>query len=222
MHPRLYGQPAFQFLVDYAPNEFISYSAHESLPPEDVLQMYLQGSTLALALCRWAQLLRWPVGMTPDYLQDNDWGITWVELYFSFLWATGVHIPIKVSGTAYTTRMIDFTLPEAMLLPHSKRSLASQTTCFQRSLSALNHLTGQKWFPHFNSGRVTSLKHLGWSVQATGIPCRPILPCQYDAMRAVYKIATGQVHKINADCRIIPFLQTNNPCWLSSLCRRYQ
>ena len=49
------------------------------------------------------------------------------------------------------------------------------------------------WFLQFRTGRVASLKHLGWSVQATGMPCRPIIPCQEDAMQAVYKLAKRRI-----------------------------
>ena len=118
-------------------------------------------------------------------------------------------MPIKVSGSGYNTKMVEFLSDEGMLLPKSKRSLASQTTCFQRSLAALNNLTAMKWFPTFQSGHVTSLKHLGWNVQATGIPCRPLLQCREPTMNMVRKLVPGPQFKSNMSEHVI--VSTHDP-----------
>ena len=203
MSARIYGIDAFNILCNYVPDHFVSICDQELMPATDVLQAFLQGATTALALCKWAQTLTWPPDIQASYRSDADWGITWMELYMNFLCVTGIHMPIKTSGSGYNTVMVDFQSDQGMLLPKSKRSLAAQTTCFQRSIAALNNLTGTRWFPCFDSGHVTSLKHLGWNVQACGIPCRPGMQYVVESMTLVHKLVPGPQFKSNLSEHVV-------------------
>ena len=203
MSSKIYGEDAFNILNNFAPIHYTAFCLHVPIPPLEILQAFLQGSTTALALCKWAQTLLWPPDLQPDYRSDTDWGITWMELYINFLCLTGRYMPIKVSGTGYNIKMVDFLSDEGMLLPKSKRSLALQTTTFQRALAALNNISGVKWFPNFHSGHVTSLKHLGWNVQATGIPCRPVLQSISQTMNIIHKLVPGPQFKSNMSDHVV-------------------
>ena len=203
MHPRLYGEEAFQSLEEYNPPHFDFICSHFPNPDLQTCQAFLQGATTAMALCIWAKSLKWPPDLDSKYLNSNDWGITWVELYINFLLTTGIHMPIKTGGTGYNIRFIEFLSDEAMLLPRSRRSLAMQTTSFQRAISALNSLTNIGWFPTFDSGRVTSLKHLGWQVQATGIPCRPSMLRQKETMQFIRKLVPRSHTKGNISDHVV-------------------
>ena len=197
MPKNCFGAEAFNILIHFQPESYVSFCSDWVIPGDDQLQLFLQGATTARALYEWAQLLKWPHDMDENYLCDDDWGISWAELYLNFLHTTGCFFPIKLSGSGYNAIQVDFQSPEGLLAPRSKRSLASQTTCFQRGIAALRTLTDDRWFPTFAHGRVTSLKHLGWDIQVTGIPCRPILPQQALTMETVRKLISGPNHKRN-------------------------
>ena len=68
----------------------------DALPP-------LQGANIACTLCKWLQLLKRPQNISHDYSCRDDWGVSWVELFVSFLLSTGMHMPVGISGTAATS-----------------------------------------------------------------------------------------------------------------------
>ena len=208
MPKQLTGDEAFQLLTSFSPIDYQSFCQAWVLPSDDTLQLFMQGATIASALLQWMQLLRWPVNLQEDYLCDDDWGISWVELYISFLHTTGCFLPIKLSGSGYNAHQVDFLSDEGLLAPKSKRSLAIQATCFQRAIAALPMLTLDRWFPIFKHGRVTSLKHLGWDIQITGIPCRPILPQQSTTMQTVRRLIQGPDHRRNLSDNMITSIDT--------------
>ena len=57
MAPRVYGDDAFNILYNFAPIQYVPLCAHFQLPTLDILQAFLQGSSTAFALCKWAQTL---------------------------------------------------------------------------------------------------------------------------------------------------------------------
>ena len=136
-------------------------------------------------------MLQWPPDLQSSYLRDDDWGITWTELYVNFLMVTGFYFPIKLKDSGPYARYVPFHSDEALLAPKSKKPLASQVLMFQRSLQALSSLTEIQWFPSFDSGKVCSLRHAGWGVQANGIPCRPIMPRRNESMLVIKKMIKG-------------------------------
>ena len=192
-----FGEDAFHILTNFQPSHYVSICTELTIPPLPTLQLFLQGARLALALFEWLRLLYWPPDLNEDYLCEDDWGISWVELFINFVQTTGCHFPIKISGTGYNMKQVAFLSSEGLLLPKSKRSLASQVVCFQRGITALRTLSPGVWFPTFKKNRVTSLKHLGWDIQVTGIPCRPCMPNQDRTMKTFHDLICGPGHKRN-------------------------
>ena len=184
MPPKLFGNEAFEFLSTFDVVEYKPFGnvADLQIPEPDVLKVFLQGARLCLALCQWCKTLRWPPDVASDYKRETDWGIMWAELCANFFVVTGCFFPVKVQGMGSKATFVDFESDEAKLCPWSRKSLANQSVCLQRSFGALHTLTGSQWFPTFDSNKVTSLKHLQWNVQGAGIPCRPIMTRQRETM----------------------------------------
>ena len=197
MPKRLFGSDAFDFLINFNPQGYVPLAvlSEVAIPDSNVLQLFLQGANCASLLCQWCLQLRWPDRLDTTYLKDDDWGITWTELYIDFLLSSGQYFPLKMNDSGPYARYIPYNSDEARLAPRAKKSLASQVLNFQRSLRALSSLTNIDWFPRFDSGKCSSLRHLGWDIQACGIPCRPILPCQAQTITAIKQIVRGPAFK---------------------------
>ena len=216
MPPKLFKHDAIDFLTNFYP---INYAALPNtgeafLPDLNILQFFQQGPNMARALALWASMLRWPIQMDPSYNRPDDWGIAWVELFINFSLVTGLYFPIKISGVGAKTVFAAFESEEALLAPKSRRSLAIQTLCFQRSLCSLNSFFNGLWFPKFDSNKCRSLTHIKWEVQAAGIPCRPVLPLQSQTLSTVQKIAfsMGEKYKLSE-----PFVRPDIPKILDSI-----
>ena len=197
MPPKLFGCDAVEFLIHFNPISYIPLprTGSEFLPELEILQLFQQGANMARALALWAALLKWPTDVHESYKRPDDWGISWVELFINFTLVTGLYFPVKVSGTGAQTVFAAYESDEALLAPKSRRSLAIQTLCFQRSLCSLNSFFGVQWFPKFLSNKCRSLTHLKWEVQAAGIPCRPVLPLQSETLSTIKKIAYSPAEK---------------------------
>ena len=192
MPPNLFGEDAFRFLTDFHPADYSMLPSirEVAVPDAGILQLFLQGANIAQAMCRWCQTLKWPSNLDSSYLVETDWGILWAELFVNFLLVTGLFFPIKISGNGSTAVFVDYESDAGRLSPWSRRSLANQIICLQRSLVALSNLTDHVWFPQFNVQRVTSAKHINWKVQGTGIPCRPVMEMQRETMMVVKKLTS--------------------------------
>ena len=178
MPSNLLGADAINFLRTYDQPSYVvlPHTGAPNIPPLEQLQLFLPGANVAWALCQWLSLLRWPHDLNPSYKRKDDWGISWAELYINFVQTTKQYYPVKISGNGGKTIFADFLSDTVSLGPKSKKSLANQIVCFQRSLPALNTLLQATWFPSFDSIHNVAIKHCGWDIQAAGIPCRPLLP----------------------------------------------
>ena len=175
------GQEAVEFAVHFAPNNFSPLGVFQI--PDGTFSACLQGQNLGRAFVLWAELICWP----PDVQQADkmDWGMSWLELLFSFYITTGYNIPIKIDGTGAKARYIDYHSDEATLLPKSKRTASLQILSFRNLLQNLLTITDTPFFPVFGESKCRSLQRLGHVCPVAGVPRRPTIPNQEQTIRTV-------------------------------------
>ena len=116
----LMGQEALDVMIAFAPPEYVTrpvvHCADEKFHP------CLQRANIAKAFKLWADLLKWPEDLQPDYdpVQHGDVGISWFELFTSFYLSTGWRCPIRISDAGAQSKYIGYGDPEAIALPDAK------------------------------------------------------------------------------------------------------
>ena len=175
------GQDAVDFAVHFAPHDFTSFGVFQI--PDDTFAACLQGQNLGRAFVRWAELICWP----PDVYQADktDWGMSWLELLFSFYITTGYNIPIKRDGAGAKATYIEYTSDEAALLPKTKRAASLQILSFRNLLQNLLTITDTPFFPVFGESKCRSLQRMGHVCPVAGVPRRPTIPNQEQTILAV-------------------------------------
>jgi hypothetical protein len=187
------GAEACDALTKFAQDSYVPLPIFEF--DDDALHACLQGANIAKGLLLWSRLLRWPVGLQPDYdmKTTGDWGVSWLELLFSFFLTTGFRCPIRLEGAGAQSKYIDYADPQALLLPDNKRSVSLQILCFRNLWQNVTTLVQHDILPKFNSYKCFSISRLGFKSPVAGIPCSPILPNQEMTMKLVW----GYIQQLN-------------------------
>ena len=97
------------------------------------------GITYMLRLYHWVSTLRWA-----PHVQEDEWGVSWIELFLSFQMSTESDIPVNLS----TDDRPLVTLPEhneavKLIKPTTHKRMIS----FEKSLRALEKILGVELFP---------------------------------------------------------------------------
>ena len=187
MPPKLNGDDAIDFLCDFHVSEY-SCLPHQIID-EQCFHACFQGANIAKALSIWCSTLKWPVNICDqaDYRRKDDWGISWLELFFNFCLCTRRFFPIRIEGRKKDSVYIDFHSDEALLNFGKKRAANMQTLCMERLIRALEKLQQCTLFPTFKSNQCKSLMRFGYAGKHTGIPCRPVMNKQTETMEWVRK-----------------------------------
>eukprot|EP00438_Fugacium_kawagutii_P033784 Skav218498 [mRNA] locus=scaffold3758:36377:39745:- [translate_table: standard] len=184
MPKHIFGQEAVAFLSSYQDVSYIHFT-EDPMPPEYVLQACQQGSRLAYALITWCKSLKWPAGISPEYSEKDDWGISWFELWVNFYVTTGLAFPMRLSGLGAKSVYLPYFSPESHMQPPSKRAVSQQAFVLQKSLNQICTISQVQWFPSFKHSVCSSHKHLNYLSKAAGIPCRPTMHRQNETMQAI-------------------------------------
>ena len=214
----LMGADACEALIKFAREDYIPMPSFDI--DDSSLHACLQGANIAKAFLLWSRLLRWPDGLQEDYdmKTTGDWGVSWLELLFSFYLSTGYRCPIKLEGAGAQAKYIDYDDPQALLLPDNKRSVSLQILCFRNLWQNITTLVQKDVLPRFTSYKCFSVSRLGFKSPVAGVPCRPILPNQEMTMKLVWSYIqqlNGSValHKplvskhLNVLCHFQPFVE---------------
>ena len=137
----------------------------------------------------WCNTLKWPSDICnrADYKCKDDWGVSWLELFFNFCLCTRKFFPIRIEGRKKDSVYIDFHSKEAMLNFGKKRAANMQTLCMERLIRTLEKLQQVTLFPKFQSNQCKSLMRFGYTGKHTGVPCRPLMQKQQETMEWVRK-----------------------------------
>ena len=91
MPPRAMGQEALDFLKDFSPPD-CTPCFDISAVDQETFKGILQGTNFTAAVVKWFASCRWPPKVSKDYARKDDWGISWLELLFSFILFSRCHI----------------------------------------------------------------------------------------------------------------------------------
>ena len=175
MPSHLMGSDAVAFLKSYGPENFCSLFSVEDVDQQSLFGIY-QGPNMAWSTVTWLASLRWPPDCDEHYRRHDDWGISWLELVFSFVLFSHKYPPIKGGGQKQDALFWDYCSPEGLVQPPSSRSVTKMYYTFQKMILAIRTLTGVNLFPNFKEKSCTSLKRFGFHGACAGVPCRPSLP----------------------------------------------
>ena len=66
---------------------------------------------------RWLAACHWRPDVSKDYSRKNDWGISWLEMLFSFILFSNTYPPVKTGGQKANAIFWDWRCPRRPVLP---------------------------------------------------------------------------------------------------------
>ena len=186
MPPKAMGLDALDFLKSFAPAHYVPLFG-ESNVDRQTFTGIIQGANFTAAVVKWLSHCRWPPDIHNDYKRSDDWGISWLELLFSFVLFSQMYPPVKTGGQKSEAVFLNYSSKEALLLPSSTRSASKTYYTFSQAILAIRTITGTTILPNFSSKKCSSLRHFSFSGTFAGLPCRPCLPNPADTAQAVYE-----------------------------------
>ena len=135
------------------------------------------GLSLSNLLVSWMHSCVWP---HPDHPQHDDPGVTWHELYISWVMYSHHLVPVKRPDAAGS----DFLqcLDSAADVDRFQVSMAEQVRLFSTWLNQMLKLVGYEIWPVVKKGMAKSLYRLGSSAFHMGFLVRPTLPHQSEVV----------------------------------------
>eukprot|EP00435_Cladocopium_sp_Y103_P010479 s2347_g2.t1 len=180
------GADALHFLKSFSPATYTM-----SFDPADVdeanLHGILQGANFSRDVVRWLAACAWPPDVSKDYAKPDDWGISWLELLFSFCLFTNKYPPVKTDGQYKAANFWNYTSDQALLQPSSARAASRMYYVFQQAILAMKTVTLVNLIPEFTSKKCTSLRRFGFKGTFAGLPCRPRLPNPAETIQTVFE-----------------------------------
>ena len=81
------------------------------------------GHKAGTAVYQWLQTVKW---QSPVSSQEDDFGITYLELLFNFVLVTGCMLPVTISKKSSATHFSEFHHPSSAIASKRARSAAAQ------------------------------------------------------------------------------------------------
>ena len=132
------------------------------------------GHTLAKCMLHWMDEVRWPTH--PDVEQQQNLGITWIELSLSFMLYTNLYLPVKRKDNHGIERLLVFhSLTEVRA--HNVK-LSEVANLFSILYKQLEELISSEVWPPIPRQLVNSLYTQGASIFSYGFSWRPQIPMQ--------------------------------------------
>ena len=185
MPPKAMGTEARDFLKSFTPPHYV-HLFDEDAVDKDTFKGIIQGANFTAAVVSWLAQCRWPPNVQSDYNQKDDWGISWLELLFSFVLHSGMYPPVKTGGQKADAVFLNYSSQEALLLPASTRSASKTYYTFSQAILAIRTITEVLILPNFTSKKCSSLRHFSFTGTFAGLPCRPCLPNPAETSQAVF------------------------------------
>eukprot|EP00435_Cladocopium_sp_Y103_P043328 s10_g12.t1 len=159
---------------------------------EDVWQVpdpgvcFFQFSPWGVKFCRtvlqWMQQVQWP---NTDKVDDQDVGISWIELLMSFVYSTATLPPIK--RHLPTGEGVLQVLDQWSDLELYQIGLGEQANNFSNIINQVQKLVTVPQWPERSKGFTRSLYILGSRNQAYGFCQRPVIPQQAAVIKYMYE-----------------------------------
>eukprot|EP00435_Cladocopium_sp_Y103_P050765 s2212_g15.t1 len=184
MPARLMGNEALHFLQSFSPVDYVPLFQLDEVD-KSTYHGILQGANFTAAVVDWLAHCKWPRDVPKDYSRGDDWGISWLELLFSFVLFSKRLPPVKSGGQSKDAVFYDYNSQEALCLPTSARAASRTYYTFQQAILAIRTITSVNIFPDFASKKTSTLRHFFFKGTFAGVPCRPVLPNPVETCQAV-------------------------------------
>ena len=150
---------------------------HEFFFPEltiEVANCLSWGHKAGAAVYQWLQTVKW---QSPVSSQEDDFGITYLELLFNFVLVTGCMLPVTISKKSSATHFGEFHHPSSAIVSKRARSAAAQGVVLIYIIRQLEMLLQVNLIPATRSIGISSLLKLGYNDmhKKTGFKQRPEL-----------------------------------------------
>ena len=150
---------------------------HEIIFPEltiEVANCLSWGHKAGTAVYQWLQTVKW---QSPVSSQEDDFGITYLELLFNFVLVTGCMLPVTISKRSSATHFSEFHHPSSAIVSKRARSAAAQGVVLIYIIRQLEMLLQVTLIPATRSIGISSLLKLGYNDmhKKTGFKQRPEL-----------------------------------------------
>eukprot|EP00435_Cladocopium_sp_Y103_P025505 s2767_g6.t1 len=209
MPAKAMGTEALQFLKTFSPPDYAP-----TFNPVDVDESsfhgILQGANFTSDVVRWLAACAWPPDVPKEYSKPDDWGISWLEMLFSFCLFTNKYPPVKTDGQYKAANFWSYTSDQALLQPASARAASRMYYVFQQAILAIKTVTLANLLPDFSVKKCTSLRRFGFRGTFAGLPCRPRLPNPAETIQMVYEYISSLGGSLTF-YRPLTFLQTPTP-----------
>ena len=132
------------------------------------------GHKAGTAVYQWLQTVKW---QSPVSSQEDDFGITYLELLFNFVLVTGCMLPVTISKKSSATHFSEFHHPSSAIASKRARSAAAQGVVLIYIIRQLEMLLQVTLIPATRSIGISSLLKLGYNDmhKKTGFKQRPEL-----------------------------------------------
>ena len=179
MPSRAMGQEALDFLKEFSPPDYVPCFNHATIDQE-TFKGILQGTNFTAAVVRCLAACHWPPDVSKDYSRKDDWGISWLEMLFSFILFSNTYPPVKTGGQKADAIFWDWccprrpVLPQGFTLPFSRPFWPSKPSRWLISFLCLLRRSVRRSVISIYSGTFA------------GMPCRPSLPNPSETCQAVF------------------------------------
>lgn len=166
------------------------------IPDDEFFLANSLGAKLGKAVFLWAATLEWPhedLQSSCDYNNQivGSWGISHLELLINFILVTGFYFPVRVSGSAGSSKFVQYFSEEAMLLPPHRRSAGAQIQSMQACLTCLSTLSQLSMIPSYRKKGHTSLQRIHFNSHVGGVSRRPKMHLPQETLHEVVKYIHG-------------------------------
>eukprot|EP00435_Cladocopium_sp_Y103_P065287 s404_g27.t1 len=181
----LMGNEALRFLQSFSPDDYVPLFCLDDVD-KSTYHGILQGANFTAAVVEWLAQCKWPRDVAKEYDRGDDWGISWLELLFSFVLFSKRLPPVKSGGQTKNAVFYDYNSQEALCLPTSARAASRTYYTFHQAILAIRTITSVNIFPDFTSKKTSTLRHFFFKGTFAGVPCRPVLPNPVETCQAVF------------------------------------
>ena len=147
----------------------------------------IQEANFTAAVVKWLAHCRWPPDIQNDYSRNDNSGISWLVLLFSFVLFSGMYPPVKTGGKKADAVFLNYSSREVLMLPASTRSASKIYYTFSQAILAIRTITSALILPNFSSKKCPCFRHFSFTGTFAGLPCRPCLPNPPETAQAVYE-----------------------------------
>ena len=156
-------------------SEFQQFSSPDNM--QDIVRASRFGQLPSKLVLEYLQMLKWPMAQPKD---EVPLGISWLELYYNFQLVTGISIPVNVSETVGTEKLV--WMDEQQIFTTDNFPYHRYVQYFRLCVEHLQKYSKGRLWPMVSRRKTKSLHVLGCQGFRNGFIQRPQLPYQEETV----------------------------------------